>query len=234
MVTRRIVAGLCIAAAAASVLIALAVLLAFFSERPDPIHSSDSARLAGAIAIALFLVAIGIFALGPRWPRRNKLALATAALICAAAGAVLTWTAFDHALSQKQGGSPVVDGPTKSGWGRHPGHGGGKKKTGQRPRKGSPGNGRSGAPAPAAGSSAEGEAEAEASNAPTYPDCNCEEGGYSTEEESYGYESPPEEEWESGGEGWEEESWGEEESWEEGESWEEEGWEEGEGWEEEW
>lgn len=210
---------------AASALISLAVLLAFFSRRSDTLDPSLSPRRMAMLGVALLLVAVFVLAREARRDRRVKGALATLSLLCAAGGAVLVWTGFDHARPIRDPGPSIAENSHARGTGRKVQHGKGKL-TPEKPHGGRP-NPHKGAvttdPEPSTG-----EVEAEKSTSPP-PTCSCpaperyvpppppETGG--SPGRGTGTEwgsSASEEEWGEEEEEWEEESWSEEEeSWEE-------------------
>jgi len=211
---------------AASVLVSLAVLLAFFTQRSDVLDSSLSSRRMATVGIALFLAAIAVFALEARKARRIKRASVAIALLCAAGGAVLVWSAFDYAHPAKGHRAQLAESPPKGGSGWKPRHGSGEAKSRAHGKKGDSNKGVGPANPESAGESLPAEAEAERSTAPPSSGCSCyaPEPHYAPPPAPEYESSPPEEAWqEEEGEDWEEEeSWEEEE----GEGWEEESWEE--------
>jgi hypothetical protein len=228
---RLLTAGVGAVLCAVSVLASLAVLLAFFTQRRGALDTSLSSRGMTTIGIALLLVAISVLALEARRARPIKRVLATAALICAAGGAVLIWSELGHTPSAKDPGVTIAKAPPGHGSGWKSLHGGGRAKSkanaGKSPHVAGAASAGSGSDEPATG---EGGTEEPATSSST--DCKCYSPGGS-------YVPPPEESW-SPEESYEseksrpEESWEEGEGWDEEEAWEDEGWEDEEGWEEGW
>jgi hypothetical protein len=235
---RLVVTGIGAAICVVSALISLAVLLAFFTERSDLVGSSLVSQRLTMIGVALFFVSIAILGLEAHRPRRIRRSHAACALVCAAGGAVLIWSALDDGHPGKEQPAPVAVNPPgpSSGW-KPARAGGNAMSTGDaRPKHAHATH----APAhtvkhaaSTSGSAGE-EPAAEASSVPYKDECGCEKveepyspspaEGSSEGEPSWSepQEAPKEEGWEEPG--WEEPGW-EEPGWEE-EGWEEEGWEE--------
>jgi hypothetical protein len=124
-VARLVVAGIGAAVCAVSVLVSLAVLLAFFTEGSDLVGSSLMSRRATMIGVVLFFVSIAVLGLEARRPRRIRRSHAACALLCAAGAAVLIWSAHDDGELGKEQPLPVAVSPPgpSSGW--KPGRAGG-------------------------------------------------------------------------------------------------------------
>ena len=227
---RRLTIGIGTLLCATSALVALAVLLAFLTQHSDELHALFSFRRMAAVGIALLLVAVSVLALEARRTRPIKRVLATAALLCAAGGAVLVWTGFDHPPSVESHDRSVAQGLPRSGSGWKPRHGGGKARRGNsHPHEdATPGSVK-------ASDELSGESETEQAAASSSPYCSCysSEGGYvPPQQESWSPEPSPEygSSQSRSEESWGEEEWGEEESWGEEEWGEEESWGEEEEW----
>lgn len=223
---RLVVTGIGGAICVVSALVSLSVLVAFFTERSDLVGSSLVSQRLTMIGVALFFVSIAVLGLEARRPRRIRRSQAACALLCAAGGAVLIWSALDDGQLGQEHPAPVAVNPvgTSSGW--KPGHAGGSAISGgDAPRQHAHAKQPSQHPAGNADSSkgptGEGPA-AEASSVPYKEECGCEKG-----EPSEPPPTPVESSPSGGPEG--EPDWSEPREAPEEESWEEEG-----GWEEEW
>lgn len=232
---RHLLTGIGWLVCAASALISLAVTLAFFSERSDLLDGPLSSRQIAMLGVALFLVAVAILALEARKARRIKAWFAAASLLCAAAGALLIWTASEEPGSVKDDGASLAQGHSGqgSGWMLRSGSGRSNPKAHLRARKDRPAAAASSSDSEESAASPSEGAEAQQSTSPP-PACVCpppqESAPPSAEVDPPPYTPPvdpepvpPEEDWESGEEDWEsgEEEWEAEDEWEEDE-WEEE------------
>jgi hypothetical protein len=228
---RPLTIGIATLLCAASALVALAVLLAFLTQHSDALHALFSSQRIAAIGIALLLVAVSVLVLEAPRNRPIKRVLATAALFCAAGGAVMVWTGFDHTPSVESHGGSVAQGSPRSGSGWKPRHGSGKAGSNARGGKShlhdhaTPGSVKASDEL-----SSEGETEQASSSSSPYCGCDSSEGGYvPPQQESWSPEPSPEygSSQSRSEESWgDEESWGEEEEWEVEEDWGEEEWEE--------